>query len=242
MLGGVLGSAAVLSGMQVLNPSAAWAADVPFPLYDPWSGIGLTRTWAAHNNGGLDINVGQGHQMLAPHAGTVSVRHTGACGNELRITNSGWKSVFFHLSGYIETAGAVALGEPISYSGGATNLPYSSGTDSTGPHVHWHLETPQGVRVNPRLYLNGGITEPHDTNDTGATMRMLYNSDNPDNATRRAMVGEFTFQVVTAAQSTVERRGLNADIQLVNVTQAEWNAFQAGVETRRAALKTTLGL
>ena len=62
---------------------------------------------------------------------------------------------------------------------------------------------------------------------------MLYNSDNSNEATRRAIVGEFTFQVVTAAQSTIERQG---DLGLVNVNNAEWNMFKANVNFRRDQL------
>lgn len=63
-------------------------------------------------------------------------------------------------------------------------------------------------------------------------MRTIYNLDNPVDSTRRATVGELTFQIDSGVQSTDERMLWGNP---VNVTQAQWNGLLAGVNRRRAA-------
>lgn len=158
LLGGAatIGLVGLLSTVSKAAP--AWAADVPFPLYDPWSGVGLTRSWALHNNGGLDINVPQGRDMKAPAAGSIQRSYDAAVGRTVVISHpQGWKSVFFHLQDFDAPNGPIDMGALFAQSGGDNDTPehrYSSGSVSTGPHVHWHLEDPGGVRRNPRSYIN----------------------------------------------------------------------------------------
>lgn len=66
-------------------------------------------------------------------------------------------------------------------------------------------------------------------------MRILYNQDAPDSAdaTRRAIVGELSFQVITGPQSTRERKFWGDP---VNVTVGEWNAARDLVILRRTEL------
>ena len=158
---------------ELFYPSSASATGQITQLWNPWSTKALNRSWAAHVNpnaavgtsGGLDYNVAQATLMRAPHNGTVSVRHTGQCGNELRITHpGGWKSVFFHLHDYVVTSGTVAMGDYIAWSGGrrtpqapgetVEQLTFESGTAPSGAHVHWHLENTTGSRQNPLDYIN----------------------------------------------------------------------------------------
>lgn len=61
-------------------------------------------------------------------------------------------------------------------------------------------------------------------------MRTIYNTDDTNEDTRRAAVGEFTFQVQRSAVNTRERKLWGAP---VNVTQGEWDAILATVNTRR---------
>lgn len=66
-----------------------------------------------------------------------------------------------------------------------------------------------------------------------AKMRILYNKDKtvPDNV-RRALVGEFTFQIISAAETIRERKLWGSP---VNVTPGEWAATKLLVEQRRAS-------
>lgn len=64
-------------------------------------------------------------------------------------------------------------------------------------------------------------------------MRVLYNKDSTDDATRRALIGELTFQVITGPQSTRERKFWGDP---VNVTVGEWNAARDLVIARRKEL------
>lgn len=64
-------------------------------------------------------------------------------------------------------------------------------------------------------------------------MRVLYNKDSKDDDTRRALIGELTFQVITGPQSTRERKFWGDP---VNVTVGEWDAARDLVIARRKEL------
>jgi hypothetical protein len=66
-------------------------------------------------------------------------------------------------------------------------------------------------------------------------MRVIYNQDAPESAdaTRRAIIGELSFQVITGPQSKRERKFWGDP---VNVTVGEWNAARDLVILRRKEL------
>lgn len=72
---------------------------------------------------------------------------------------------------------------------------------------------------------------PQQNKDTD--MRIIYNTDNSNDDTRRALVGELSFQTITAGQSTREGKLWGAT---VNFTQGEWDNCLLLVNARRSAL------
>lgn len=113
---------------------------------------------ARGSQGGIDYAVGTGTAIPAPCDGTVeNIPNNSGYGNYVRFyhdtdtagTGAGWRDEFLHLKdGGFVTPGHYNQGETIGYSG-------STG-QSTGPHIHHHLIRPDGVRVNPLLYVDGG--------------------------------------------------------------------------------------
>lgn len=66
------------------------------------------------------------------------------------------------------------------------------------------------------------------------TMRMIYNTEDFDEETRRACVGETSFEVQGEGAFKRERKLWADPLPVVNVTQAEWNGILASVNKRRA--------
>ena len=64
-------------------------------------------------------------------------------------------------------------------------------------------------------------------------MRVLYNLDDNNEDTRRAVIGELSFQIIDKAQSMRERKIWGKP---ENVTVGEWNATRKLVDERRAEL------
>lgn len=138
---------------------AAQAADV----YNPFSGYTITQTWAQHRAngslGGVDFAMAVGTALPAAAAGTITnIPENGTGGNTVTITHSdGWKTQYMHLSEFGRANGeSVAQGASVGLSGGAAGAPGSG--SSTGPHCHWHMIDPSGVRQNPLEQVSGGGT------------------------------------------------------------------------------------
>lgn len=98
---------------------------------------------------------------------------------------------------------------------------------------HYNDLLPAGVHVRAAF-----LTPPTPPIVKDTEMRIIYNTDNPDDNTRRALVGELSFQVITAGQSVREGKLWGAT---VNFTQGEWDACQALVVARRADLPAGSG-
>lgn len=112
------------------------------------------------------------------------------------------------------------------------------------PGVVGHRETPAGRQTStscpgPSMDIDyivrkareiaNPTPEPQEIGDI--EMRHIYNTDDPNNETRRATVGELTFHVVGPGISATER-DLWGDP--VGRTQAEWDNALDMVNTRRA--------
>ncbi len=69
-----------------------------------------------------------GHSLIVEHAG-------------------GWKTGYAHLNGYgkFKVGDRFRAGDTIAYTGNSGN--------STGPHLHFTLTNPQGIKVDPVLYI-----------------------------------------------------------------------------------------
>lgn len=69
-------------------------------------------------------------------------------------------------------------------------------------------------------------------NEGDREMRLIYNTEDNNDATRRAVVGEFSFQQLSPTVNPVERKLWGA---AENVSQYEWNQIKLDVEARRKA-------
>jgi len=119
----------------------------------------MSEGWEGHlsrgnSRGGLDYAVSTGTPITAPCDGRLENRpnNGNGFGNYIRLHHGdGFIDEYLHLQdGGFVAEGHYSQGQVIGYSGN-TGL-------STGPHVHWHLIAPNGVRVNPLDYLSGSPT------------------------------------------------------------------------------------
>jgi peptidoglycan hydrolase-like protein with peptidoglycan-binding domain len=116
----------------------------------------MSDGWQDHINrgsrGGIDFAVGQGTAIPAPTDGFLeNVANNGnGFGNYIRFHHGdGFIDEFLHLKdGGFVAEGNYKQGQTIGFSGTTGN--------STGPHIHWHLINPNGTRVNPLDYVEGG--------------------------------------------------------------------------------------
>ncbi|AQU67537.1 peptidoglycan DD-metalloendopeptidase family protein [Streptomyces niveus] len=130
-------------------------------FHNPFSGYAITGTWQEHIDrgslGGLDYGMGVGTRLPAAGGGTVAnIPENGTGGHTVTITHpNGYRTQYMHLSQFLLGNGAaVAAGGVVGLSGGAPGAPGSG--SSTGPHVHWHMIDPNGVRINPLTFLGNG--------------------------------------------------------------------------------------
>ncbi len=161
------GTAAVATGVAIgglLAPAAAHAAPV---IYNPFSGYPITSGWQDHLNrgslGGIDFGMAVGTALPACGAGTVqNTPFNGTGGHTVTIFHAdGYRSQYLHLSQFVLANGAsVTSGAIVGRSGGAAGAPGSG--SSTGPHLHWHMINPSGVRINPLTYVNPSPPPPLD--------------------------------------------------------------------------------
>jgi murein DD-endopeptidase MepM/ murein hydrolase activator NlpD len=114
----------------------------------------ISDGWNEHlargSRGGIDYATGMNTPIPAPIGGRLENRpDTGnGRGNWIRFHHgNGFVDEYLHLNSFV-AEGNYAQGQTIGYTGNTG--------DSTGPHVHWHLITPDGVRVNPLDYVAGG--------------------------------------------------------------------------------------
>jgi murein DD-endopeptidase MepM/ murein hydrolase activator NlpD len=117
----------------------------------PISG-GVTREedWQDHLSrgslGGVDYAVGIGTPVIAPTRGEVQNNTASGPGNYVSFyhldeasNRTGFYDQFLHLSRFV-SPGTYELGDTIGFSG-------NTGTQTSGPHIHWHLIDPSGTRV-----------------------------------------------------------------------------------------------
>jgi hypothetical protein len=135
----------------------------------------------------------------------------------------------------------------------------ATGSGITGAHLHWGVAlarradlykvtvmnaASRDYLIDPARFVaarlagtaSDGITPfPEKPIVKDIDMRILYNEDAPESAdaTRRAIVGELSFQVITGPQSTRERKFWGDP---VNVTVGEWDAARDLVIARRTEL------
>jgi murein DD-endopeptidase len=152
--GSLLVAGAAVTGL-VATPGVALAAPA---IYNPFSGYPITGTWQDHRNagslGGIDFGMPVGTGLPACGSGTIAnIPDNGTGGHTVTIYHAdGYRSQYMHLSAFLLGNGAsVGQGGIVGRSGGAVGAPGSG--SSTGPHCHWHMIDPSGVRINPLEYI-----------------------------------------------------------------------------------------
>ncbi|GLY20982.1 peptidoglycan DD-metalloendopeptidase family protein [Micromonospora sp. NBRC 101691] len=152
----VLGGAAVGLGGALAVGAPAYASG----FYNPFTGYPISDGWQAHLDrgslGGIDYVMSVGTRLPACGGGTIqNIPYNGTGGHTVTIHHpNGYRTQYMHLSAFSLGNGAVVgAGATVGLSGGAAGAPGSG--SSTGPHVHWHMINPSGVRINPLTYLAG---------------------------------------------------------------------------------------
>ncbi|WP_063738261.1 MULTISPECIES: peptidoglycan DD-metalloendopeptidase family protein [Streptomyces] len=152
--GAVVGGGALAVGGLVL-PTGAYAAPA---IYNPFAAYAVTGPWNPPNHNGVDFGMAVGTSLPACAAGTIeNIPYNGTGGHTVTIHHGGgYRSQYMHLSKFLLANGAsVGAGTVVGLSGGAAGA--DGAGNSTGPHLHWHVIDPSGVRVNP---LSFGSTPP----------------------------------------------------------------------------------
>jgi murein DD-endopeptidase MepM/ murein hydrolase activator NlpD len=151
---GLLRGAVLLgSGAAVLG-SAGPAFAARTPIYNPFLDYVAGDGWQDHQAngslGGRDYEMAVGTALPAAGAGIATkIRDNGTGGHTVTIAHpDGWQTQYLHLSEFERAQGAeVGQGDTVGWSGGAAGAPGAG--SSTGPHVHWHMIDPDGVRRDP---------------------------------------------------------------------------------------------
>ncbi|WP_064741965.1 peptidoglycan DD-metalloendopeptidase family protein [Hamadaea tsunoensis] len=167
----VLGGAAAGGGLlaSVWLPAAAYAGPA---VYNPFSAYPITGPWDPPNHNGVDFGMAVGTSLPACGAGTIeNIPYNGTGGHTVTIhLGGGYRSQYMHLSRFLLATGtAVSAGTIVGLSGGAAGA--DGAGNSTGPHLHWHLIDPSGVRLNPLAYAGGASTSSE-----GAILQKIGNA------------------------------------------------------------------
>ncbi|MFI5836629.1 peptidoglycan DD-metalloendopeptidase family protein [Micromonospora sp. NPDC051300] len=167
---------ALAVGGAVGRPGIAYAAPA---IDNPFSRYAITGTWQDHLNrgslGGVDFGMGVGTDLPACGAGTIqNTPNNGTGGHTVTIYHSdGYRSQYLHLSQFLLANGtSVGAGAIVGRSGGAAGAPGSG--NSTGPHLHWHMIDPSGLRINPLTYVGGSALPKTATEQDGVPGLNFY--------------------------------------------------------------------
>lgn len=158
-LGAAAGLATVAGGL--LLPQRAFANN---KITNPFEGkYNISDGWNEHVNrgslGGIDYVMGQGTPLPSAVAGTVETGDFGTGGWTTWVTmDNGWRSAYLHMSEFHRNNGdRVEIGDILGLSGGGWGPGVGS---STGAHLHWHLDEPDGAgnyhRRNPLNHITDG--------------------------------------------------------------------------------------
>jgi hypothetical protein len=119
-----------------------------------------------HDYPAADLGVSTGSNVYAAHAGTVrTVTQRGKCGRGVVIDGAdGYGYVYCHGSEVlVEVDEEVKAGERIMFSGNTGH--------STGPHLHFGIETSTGAKICPQSLLSswyaGGEASPDEAESRG---------------------------------------------------------------------------
>lgn len=104
---------------------------------------------------GIDYMMPVGTPLVAASDGVVHFSTSGGTGGWIATitTDNGYKLLYMHCSKFrTELEGKrVTYGTVIAYSGGAAGA--QGAGDSTGPHLHFQVNNPQGTPIDPKTYF-----------------------------------------------------------------------------------------
>jgi hypothetical protein len=134
-------------------------------------GVTMAESYAEHlergSKGGVDYAVRTGTPIIAPTVGRVLNRSTTGGGLTARYYHigddgqeTGWYDEFLHLSAFGPDGAIYGPGDDIGARSGNT------GTQTTGPHIHWHLCDPDGTRTPQWLYFQDNPNPTHQKENT----------------------------------------------------------------------------
>lgn len=132
-------------GTKGVNPFAL------FPVSDDWK-----KHLARGSAGGTDYMMPVGTPVVTPKGGVVSnVENNGSAGDTTTVRmDDGYSIVFQHLSKFLAKTGeTVKAMQPVALSGGAKGA--KGAGSSTGAHLHVHVLTPSGARMEYSKYMAG---------------------------------------------------------------------------------------
>lgn len=118
----------------------------------------VTGVSSGRNHGALDIGAQPGaigKPILAPASGKVTWYNGDVTKREGRYLiikhDDGWTTSYSHLSSTsLRKGNRVSKGQVIGLMG-------NSGSSTTGPHLHWVVKNPAGVRVDPIEVMKGNL-------------------------------------------------------------------------------------
>ena len=139
-------------------------------------GVTMAESYAEHlergSAGGVDYAVRTGTPIIAPTVGRVLNRSTTGGGLTARFYHigddgqeTGFYDEFLHLSAFGPDGAIYGPGDDIGARSGNT------GSQTTGPHIHWHLCDPSGNRVPQWLYFQDN---PNPTHQEDSKMNLCH--------------------------------------------------------------------
>ncbi|MCY1036667.1 M23 family metallopeptidase [Corallococcus sp. BB11-1] len=242
--GSVAAGFAALGGPTALA-SIALAGEI---IINPFAGYPTSDGWWDHINrgslGGIDYVMGVGTPLRACASGQLLINWNNGTGGYTAtvVMANGMRSQYLHLSGFNGGERMVRQGEIVGYSGGAAGAPGSG--SSTGPHLHWHMVTSGGTRVNPLDYVgtsSGGIGGGLPLEDrrlghlgtAGGWVHMLSDLVLPGNTT----YGAFS---PGAGQSPRAMANVDGVMRLVYGGSTGWTTMSSGLAMAPGAPLTVL--
>lgn len=183
----------------------------------------------------LDFGHGHGYEVVAAHGGFLRLDRSPGYGLRASVVDGNRITRYAHLATSSKKT-TIDEGDWLGEQG-------SSGTFAKYDHLHFELLQRVGsgfAKVNPTHLLTspaGGTGSPIEPETEYPTMKLIYNIDDPNDATRRALVGEQVFQPLSAAAAAEERELWGAPI---NVSGANFARYKARAEARRGTSETGL--
>jgi murein DD-endopeptidase MepM/ murein hydrolase activator NlpD len=148
---------ATLNAGAAAGAASGGVAGVTGNAYNPFAGKAISDGFGARGgeHKGIDYPMPVGTPLPAAIAGTVSTTTSGGSGGYIATitASNGYSVEYMHCSRFVPNINGakVVPGQIIAYSGGAAGA--AGAGDSTGPHVHFQVNQPNGTPINPQTYF-----------------------------------------------------------------------------------------